>query len=222
MEENHLTAKYQLLRARIESDISAPAVILVTSAQPGDGKSVTASGLADCLARVGRRVVLVHDGTAQPAVGQSEGPSETASFPILSLPLESRDPSAKNGRNDTIAAFIRGLRKKYDFAIVDAAAFTRSSVPVMLAGLADGVLLTVRLGRAQSEDDQLMCGTLESAKANVLGVVAVSSATISAFQPLLAPRGEPVDLTPLRASLKRHPAADAIERDELATATVAR
>ena len=41
--ESHLTAKYQLLRARIESDLASPAVILVTSALPGDGKSVTAS-----------------------------------------------------------------------------------------------------------------------------------------------------------------------------------
>ena len=143
--ESHLTAKYQLLRARIESDLASPAVILVTSALPGDGKSVTASGLADSLARVGRRVVLVDDGAASRAFGQSADASETAAFPIVSLPLDARDPSAQS---DTIGAFVRGLRKKFEFAIIDGAAFTRSSVPVVLAGLADGVLLTPVLSRS--------------------------------------------------------------------------
>jgi len=219
--ESHLTAKYQLLRARIESDLASPAVILVTSALPGDGKSVTASGLADSLARVGRRVVLVDDGAASRAFGQSADASETAAFPIVSLPLDARDPSAQS---DTIGAFVRGLRKKFEFAIIDGAAFTRSSVPVVLAGLADGVLLTVRLGRAHSEDDLLMCRTLEPAKANVLGVVAVSSETIAAFKPLLAPRSETVDLTTLRGGLKRR-AATGEQIDDgsvLATASVAR
>ena len=42
--------QFQLLRARIEAEMPAPACITVTSACERDGKSVTASGLAEHLA----------------------------------------------------------------------------------------------------------------------------------------------------------------------------
>jgi len=175
-----VAAKFQILRARIESDLKPGSVILITSAMTGDGKSVTAYGLADCLAQVGRRVALVDSSATARSVNPSPYPLEAANMPIVPLPfdeLETRRLGASIGK------FVAKMRTEYDYTLIDGATFMRSSVPMLLASDVDGVLLTVRLGRAQSEDDRLMCQMLVSARANLLGVVAVSPESIATFGP---------------------------------------
>jgi len=178
--ERTLAAKFQILRARIESDLTPRSVILVTSALAGDGKSVTAYGLANCLAQAGRRVALVDGGATARSVNPGPYPHEPANMPIVPLPfneLETRQLGS------SINTFVAKMRSEYDFTVIDGAAFMRSSVPMLLASDVDGVLLTLRLGRAESEDDRLMSQMLGSAKANLIGVVAVSADSIAAFGP---------------------------------------
>jgi Mrp family chromosome partitioning ATPase len=173
-----LAAKFQILRARIESDLKPGSVILVTSAGAGDGKSVTAFGLATCLAQVGRRVALVEGSAGARSVKPAPYPLEAATMPILPLPF---DELETRHLGSSIGTFVAKMRTEYDFTVIDGAAFMRSSVPMLLASDVDGVLLTLRLGRAESEDDRLMSQMLGSAKANLIGVVAVASAAIAAF-----------------------------------------
>jgi polysaccharide biosynthesis transport protein len=183
--ESSLTAKYELLRTRLESDLPFPAVILVTSALAGDGKSLTAHGLADSLSQVGRRVALVDGAPATDSSMLSPSPNADREYPLIPFPFESLDARAFTS---SVQTFVQELRTKFEFTIIDGAPFTSSNISVVMAGAVDGVLLTVRLGRAQSEDDVLMCRTLEHTKANVLGVVAVSGDPISAFNAFRSPR----------------------------------
>jgi Mrp family chromosome partitioning ATPase len=175
-----LAAKFQILRARIESDLKPGSVILVTSALPGDGKSVTAYGLADCLAQIGRRVALVDGSATARSANPSPYPLDAAKMPIVPLPFDELETRRLGA---SIGTFVAKMRSEYDFTLIDGAAFMRSSVPMLLASAVDGVLLTVRLGRAQTDDDLLMCQMLGSAKANLLGVVAVSAESIAPFGP---------------------------------------
>jgi Mrp family chromosome partitioning ATPase len=175
-----LAAKFQILRARIESDLKPGSVILVTSALEGDGKSVTAYGLASCLAQVGRRVALVDGSATARSINPSPYPPEVANMPIVPLPFDELETRRLGA---SIGSFVAKMRGEYDFTLIDGAAFMRSSVPMLMSSDVDGVLLSVRLGRSQSEDDRLMCQMLASAKANLLGVVAVSAESLAAFGP---------------------------------------
>jgi len=191
--DDSLTAQYQLLRSRIESELRPPAVILVTSACSGDGKSVTAHGLVDCLAKVGHRVVLADASMSASGFKLSRSINGAARRPIIPLPLDERDTTGLRG---SVQSFVREMQDKFDFTIIDGTPFMRSNVSMLLASAVDGVLLTVRLGRALSNDDELTSRTLEHAKANVLGVVAVAADAITGFRlPTVQPMSDARVLT---------------------------
>jgi receptor protein-tyrosine kinase len=175
-----LGSQFQLLRARIESELHAPVVILVTSAATGDGKSVTAFGLAESLSSVGHRVALVDANVTAPAAQTLTSPTVLSTrLPIFGLPVDKKDPVAAR---ETARGFLRDLRGRFDFTIVDGAPFMQNSISMLLAGAVDGVLLTVKLGRAQLEGDELLARALDHAGANVVGIVTVAGDCIAEFR----------------------------------------
>ena len=66
------TESYRALRTNVEfASVDAPIrTLLVTSALPGEGKTVTAANLAVVFAQAGRRVILVDADLRQPGVGR--------------------------------------------------------------------------------------------------------------------------------------------------------
>jgi Mrp family chromosome partitioning ATPase len=153
--EADLNAQVQLLRSRVEADLKKPAVVMVTSALQGDGKSLTAHSLAKCFLDSGHRAALVslNDGDPERAVG--------------------------GGR---MAAFVEGMRSNYDFTVVEAGTFFHSKAAIALARLVDGILLTVRMGRPQTDEDELLIETLKNSGGHVVGVVAIDEHTIAEFE----------------------------------------
>jgi Mrp family chromosome partitioning ATPase len=137
----------QQLRARVEAELDKPAVVMVTSAQDGDGKSLTALSLARCFKSCDHRVVLV-----------------------------SREESSKIPR-DRLAAFVEKMRSDYDFTIIDAETFMNSSNVMALTRLVDGIVLAVRIGRPPTADDDAMIGMIERFGGRVVGVVATEADT---------------------------------------------
>jgi Mrp family chromosome partitioning ATPase len=206
--DQDLDAKFQLLRARIEADLQPGTVVLVTSALPGDGKSVTAHGLANCFARAGRRVALA--GRELVPMGPPSHSNAVRNVVRMALPF---DESGAGELGTSVARFVREMRETYDFTIVDGEPFSRGAASSLLAGTVDGVLLTVRLGRAQQEHDELMIQTLDHAKAAVLGVVAVSGEAIDAFR---SPQSKQ------RADQRRHVPTEPREGSVVASTSVAR
>jgi len=175
-----LATKFHLLRARIESDLKQPGVVMVTSAQRHDGKSFTAYGLAECLASVGHRTALVDAnsegrGTAQPRTAK-EG---RRGLSIFGMPTDEGGPSSSR---ESICNFVSQMRSRFDFTIVDGAPLLRSGAAILLASAVDGVLLTVRVGRAPCEEDGLIVRMLRQSRASVLGIVAASNEGIAQFE----------------------------------------
>ncbi len=174
-----LASKFALLRVRIESDLKLGSVILVTSAQRKDGKSLCAYGLAEGLVKVGHRAVLV-DAAARRLPVADARPREAVprGVPIVAL---SSDESALTTR-EAVYAFVAQMRGRYDYTIIDAAPLMSNSVAMSLASAVDAVLLAVRHGRPPSEDDNVMVQTLKHLKAKVLGVIASSPRAIGEFE----------------------------------------
>jgi Mrp family chromosome partitioning ATPase len=179
-------SEVQLLRAYVERALPARSVILVTSATGGDGKSLTAYALADCLARSGRRTALV-DATSETShfvrlanAERSESDGELA----LYVPLPK--PKIPLFREAT-SRFIENMRSAHEFTIVDGATLLKSEMAMAFAEAVDGVLLSVRLGRPPSGDDELTLLMLERSAGRVLGIVAASTEAIEAYERRGAP-----------------------------------
>jgi succinoglycan biosynthesis transport protein ExoP len=172
-------SKFQLLRARIESGTKNSSVIMVTSAQANDGKSLVAHGLASGLHDVGHRVALVDTALAPSAPADARArDSRTGDFPVLSLATDMSRPAASR---EWIRSFIEQLRHDFEYTVIDAAPLMTDTTAMVLAATVDSVLVAVRHGRSPGEADDLMVQTLTHLKANVLGVIASSPRHISEF-----------------------------------------
>jgi len=171
-------AEFQLLRAYIEREIPERAVVLVTSAKAGDGKSLTAYSLADCLARSGRRTALV-DATAK---GSLALPPAERGNPDLDLAVYVPMPKPQSPLSrEATRQFVEEVRSSHEFTIIDSAALLSNEMAMALAQAVDGVLLAVRVGRAPSDIDELTVRMLDRTGARVLGVVAAAPQAIDRF-----------------------------------------
>jgi Mrp family chromosome partitioning ATPase len=167
--EASLSAQLQPLCSRVESEIGKPAVILVTSAVDGDGKSMTAHSLASCFVHFGHRAALV---SLRPEGAVERGVT------ALALPLQDGQPIGQ----DRLATFVEELRSDHDFTIVDVGTFLSSGSAMVLARLVDGILLVVRAGRAPADEDKLMLRTIEHCGNRIIGVVMTSEAAVFDFE----------------------------------------
>ena len=96
---------------------------------------------------------------------------------VLDLPPESDNAVSR----EALTGFIANLREDYDYAIVDAGTYLDSNSAMALTQLVDGILLTVRVGRASSDEDEMMVRMVEHFRGNVIGVVATDAGAIDEF-----------------------------------------
>ena len=143
-------------------------VVLVTSAQPGEGKSLTAVETARALARAGKRVILVDADLRNPSLkGRFAEARETGLVEVLSgqvslvdALVESETPNlsvlfgsaAKVNSADVLASahmsnFLKMVRGHADIILLDAPSCTVVD-PLLMAPSVDFVLQVVNLGRA--------------------------------------------------------------------------
>lgn len=143
-------------------------LLLVTSAQPGEGKTTTSANLAAAFARQGRRVLLVDADLRRPRVhtlfGMERGeglldinPADDNALRRLAVPgidgLYVLTASGTNGHNpadmlDSIEANqrLRKLAEKFDLVIIDSPPILAAPDSSVLAHHVDGVLLVLRAG----------------------------------------------------------------------------
>jgi capsular exopolysaccharide synthesis family protein len=186
---------FRSLRALVRHSrtMDSPRTILVTSAQPQEGKSFTAVNLAVALAEGGEQVLLVDAdcrrsschrafGLEPPNVGLSSIlyrglPPEvallTTGVPNLTfLPAGPKppDPSALLA-SDRARALLATLRERFPWIIIDSPPVLAVSDASELAALVDGVLLIVRANSTPIEAVQIARDRLESLGARMMGVV---------------------------------------------------
>jgi Mrp family chromosome partitioning ATPase len=184
------------LRARIEATFSDPVIIAITSAARGDGKTATAFGLAESLANADHRVLLVDANFDVPTLPRIHrlpslgGQVDVAKVSRYATTVAGQrfagvslaDERLEFGLSmEKIKAAALDMRAHFDFVVVDTAPLLQSDLAVFFATVADGALVTVRLGRLPLGADTEAVKTLNRVGANMLGVLTVTPGMIKAF-----------------------------------------
>ena len=194
--------EFRMLRNRIEAEIHAPAVLLVTSATDRDGAALTAYGLAESLSKTHQSAALVttvagkvgHAAEIVPDVAEVEEPAED----VPRRRAGDRAGSARRGpgrlsvvaisqerlttiSRSNVAEMLAELRAENDYVVIDAGDLPNNSFGLLLSTLADAILVSFLIGRPQVPADRAMLDTLERSEAKICGVVMNDKATIDLF-----------------------------------------
>lgn len=169
-----------------------PSQILVTSANMGEGKTVTSINLSVALAEAGNRVLLIDSDLRKPSVASSLGLNGDVGFSTYlqsGVPVSDLVQSTSLSGLEVLAAgqlppnpaellgsqrartLFEELRSVYEFVVVDAPPILPITDAVVAAKSLDGVLLVARSGQTHRAHLSSAVLELETAKVNVLGVV---------------------------------------------------
>jgi len=169
-----------------------PRVIVVTSAIPGEGKTVTALNLAFVLAEAGKRVVLVEADLRRPRVtrylkllenvgltnvlaGSADlddvlQATVSPGVTVLGSGPHPPNPSELLGSSHT-KALLQRLRQRFEYVIIDAPPLLPVTDAAVLSTVADGALLVTRHGHTKLEQLARATDNLRSVDAKILGAV---------------------------------------------------
>ena len=186
---------YRTLRSNVEfAAVDAPVrTLLVTSAVPGEGKTVTAANLAVVFAQAGRKVLLVDADLRKPRVHamfdlanahglttmlrsdtvRPEAVShltEEANLRVLTTGPLPPNPAELLGSH-RMQAVMGLLRESADLVIFDSPPLQAVTDSAVLSSVADGTLLVIDAGRSRRRAVRTAGEILARAGANVLGVV---------------------------------------------------
>jgi non-specific protein-tyrosine kinase len=192
---SRVTEAYRALRASIEfASVDAPLrTLLVTSAAPGEGKTVTAANLAVVFAQSGRKVLLVDADLRKPGVHEMFGlPNDRGLTTLLRDPSVSLDsvahvteqgglrilttgplppnPAELLGSN-RMQAVLAILKQGADLTVLDSPPLQAVADAAILSSTADGTLLVIVAGRSRRRVVRVARETLTRAGAKVLGAV---------------------------------------------------
>jgi capsular exopolysaccharide synthesis family protein len=185
---------YRVLRTSVllSTAGSPPKTILITSAQPGEGKTTTAINTATSLAQLGGSVLLIDCDLRKPSVHKalglekSEGLSTYLSrkvdvdeliqrLPVANLSLLQSGPVPPNAAELISSVHMKDLLKtlgeKYDHIVIDSPPLINVTDPVILSTMVDGVVLVVQGGKSTREVVRRARMELATASAKVFGVV---------------------------------------------------
>jgi Mrp family chromosome partitioning ATPase len=166
-------------------------VVLVTSAQPKEGKTTFAISLAISAALAGRRVLLIDADCHKPDVGRIlgirgvlgldhllKGNGRTDDVIVRHDPTgldvivgEQSDFRLAGIAITNFQTALRGLRLTYDFIVIDAPPVLAASETRLLCPMADATAFVVRWADTQDAIVRLALKEISSADAGVSGIV---------------------------------------------------
>ena len=189
-----ISESYVKLRTNIEfSAVDNPIqVIMVTSANPGDGKSTSASNLAVVYAQAEKRVLLIDADLRKPTMHHffmvsnrggltnvltkqmvlDAAIKDTAIEGLQVLPSGPTPPNPSELLSSRrMAELLKELRGRYDVIIVDTPPVLAVADAQIVSSLCDGTVLVMKAGGVKRELALKAKASLEHAKARILGVV---------------------------------------------------
>jgi capsular exopolysaccharide synthesis family protein len=189
-----LSEAYYSIRVALEFSTAhgVPASIVVTSSKPSEGKSTTASALAEDFARIGRKTLLVDGDLRLPSLHRYLNVQNNAGFVSVmtgQVPLEkaiqriegttldflSCGPIPPNPAQllsgDAVRNFISEHSANYDLIVIDGPPIMGLADAPQLARATAGVVVVVEAGRAHRGQAKTAIKRLREARANILGVV---------------------------------------------------
>jgi succinoglycan biosynthesis transport protein ExoP len=196
VDERHAYAEsYRSLRSAIlfmAPENEKPRVILITSAQPHEGKSTVAANLAKTLAMGGARVVLVdadlRKGTLHKIMGLNREPGlvtllrEPAAFEQvlqtnclsnLSF-ISSGSPTSNSGDlllGKPFSELLSRLRREFDYVLIDSSPIFAADDAASLAPKVDGTLFVVRSRFSRVGPVREALSLLYQRQAKIMGIV---------------------------------------------------
>jgi capsular exopolysaccharide synthesis family protein len=171
-----------------------PQVLLVTSSQPGEGKTVTALNLALTMAQKGGRVLLMDGDMRRPGVARAlklsiakglsgiltgayeYGPELLSTLEqVQGLYFLSSGPIPPNPAellcSLKMEALLKQLRGDFDHIIIDSPPVLPITDPTILSSIVDGVILVVECEVTTRAALSRACGVIEHAGGKILGTV---------------------------------------------------
>ncbi|HLF85017.1 MAG TPA: polysaccharide biosynthesis tyrosine autokinase [Blastocatellia bacterium] len=185
---------YRVLRTSVllSSVDRPPKTILITSGQPGEGKTTTVVNTAISLAQLGASVLIIDCDLRKPSthkvlgVEQARGLSTYLSrnvdingliqkLPIANLSLLPCGPVPPNPSEMISSAKMKqlllSLAETYDHIIIDSPPLLKVTDPVILSTMVDGVILVVHGGKSTRDVVRRSRQELSIAGARIFGVV---------------------------------------------------
>ena len=191
-EEQEATQKL-LDRIIEDEELSSMKTLLITSAIPGEGKSLTAANLAVTFAQAGNRVILVDGDLRQPTMHRLFGVPNERGFsnlvlagpehlreylkdsgvPNLSLITAGNPPPNPSELLTSLKAVkvLSSIRRAADFIIIDSPPIVLVSDAAILSNRVDSVLLVVRSGSTRRDAITKAVTALRKVGAPVIGSV---------------------------------------------------
>ncbi len=185
---------YRMLRTSVLLSTAGtpPKTILVTSSQPGEGKTTTAVNTAISLAQLGASVLLIDSDLRRPAVhktfklqntkglssylsGSAKVEDLMTKLPITNLSVLTSGPIPPNPAelisSERMKEMLRSLCETYDHIIIDSPPLISVTDPVILSTMVDGAILVVQAGRSTRDMVRRARQELGGVGAKIFGVV---------------------------------------------------
>lgn len=189
-----IAESFRRLRTNVQyAQIDTPVqVLLVTSANPSEGKSTTVSNLAIAFAQTGKRTLLIDTDLRKPSVhtefGLKREPgicdllfgntteqevvqhSAVENLDILCCGTIPQNPAEILG-SQKMREFLEGMKKKYDFILLDSPPVLAVTDPSILATFVDGTLVVVSSGNTRLDALDRTLELIYGVGGKILGVV---------------------------------------------------
>jgi len=188
------TEAFRLLRTNLQFiDLDhQPRCLVITSAVPGEGKTMTSTNLAVALAQTGRNTLIIDADLRRPRVASTLGldPAvglttalvgkteihdaiqmhEASGLHVLASGAKPPNPT-EILQSKITQDLIKRLRSSYDMVIIDAPPLLPVADASVLAKLADGVIIVVRHGKTTKDQVTEAISRLQRVGARLYGVV---------------------------------------------------
>ncbi len=188
------TEAFRLLRTNLQFiDLDQRArVLVVTSAVPGEGKTMTSTNLAVALAQTGRTVLIIDADLRRPRVASTLGVDpaiglttalvgktqiedaiqvhEASGLHVLASGAKPPNPT-EILQSRVTHDLIRRLRQSYDMIIIDAPPLLPVADASVLTNLADGSILIVRHGQTTRDQVNEAVNRINQVGGRLYGVV---------------------------------------------------
>lgn len=184
---------YRTLRTNIQysSFDKEYKVIMVTSSEPGEGKSTTAGNLALCLAQGDKKVILVDCDLRKPSlhkkfkvsniIGLSDviiGKEELVTaihrynknLVILTSGKIPPNPSEMLS-SKTMTVLLEELKNNFDYIILDTPPVQAVTDSQILSTKSDGTIIVVKAERTKKDSVENSINLLKKVNANIIGTV---------------------------------------------------
>jgi capsular exopolysaccharide synthesis family protein len=186
---------YRTLRTSVlhSSRGGSPRVILVTSSQPGEGKTTTTVNTALSLANLGEKVLIIDADLRKPGIhklfGMKAEPGlstylqfqvdvdklikpvqDVPNLSVLTCGVVPSNP-AEIISSEKMRDMLEALADRYNYIVIDSPPIMNVTDPAILSTLVDGVLLVIQAGRTSRDLVSAARHELSNVGARILGVV---------------------------------------------------